>query len=246
MTVLDPDIATEDALRLLSRPDPDDGPVGPRGWTRRRFLQAIGAGVFGGATVGTIAGEFFGGDVPEAWAGTPIGPNDGITVVVTLYGGVDGLNVVVPHGDGNYYARRSNIAIPQSQVLRIDDQHGFAPQLTYLKTLYDAGQVAVVCGVGYANPDLSHFTSMAIWMNGSFGGGPSTAGSDDGSTGNRRPPPSSPRRSSTPPCRCTCRATCVEAQGSRRTVACSGSTTPRATSGCTQGFGRCRQRAGAR
>ena len=172
--MLDPDIATEDALRLLSRPDPDDGPVGPRGWTRRRFLQAIGAGVFGGATVGTIAGEFFGGDVPEAWAGTPIGPNDGITVVVTLYGGVDGLNVVVPHGDGNYYARRSNIAIPQSQVLRIDDQHGFAPQLTYLKTLYDAGQVAVVRGVGYANPDLSHFTSMAIWMNGSFGGGPST------------------------------------------------------------------------
>ena len=72
----------------------------PRGWTRRHFLQAVGAGMFAGATVGTIGSEFFGGDIPEAWAGTPIGPTDGILVVVTLYGGNDGLNTFVPFGDG--------------------------------------------------------------------------------------------------------------------------------------------------
>ena len=174
--MLDPDISTEDALHLLSRPDLDDEPVGPQGWTRRTFLQAIGAGVFGGAAVGTIAGEFFGGDIPEAWAGTPIGANDGIVVVVTLYGGYDGLNTFVPFGDGNYYTRRANIAIPQNQVLAVNGSVGFAPQLTYLKTLYDAGQVAAIQGTGYANPDLSHFTSMAIWMNGRFGGGPPSTG----------------------------------------------------------------------
>ncbi len=174
--MLDPDISTEDALHLLSRPDHDDERPGPHGWTRRRFLQAIGAGVFGGAAVGSIAGEFFGGDIPEAWAGSPIGPNDGILVVVTLYGGYDGLNTFVPYGDGNYQSRRANIAIPAQQVLPVDGNVGFAPQLTYLKSLYDAGMVAAIQGTGYANPDLSHFTSMAIWMNGRFGGGPASTG----------------------------------------------------------------------
>jgi|CXWL01.1.fsa_nt_gi uncharacterized protein (DUF1501 family) len=175
--MLDPDISTDDALALLSRPDdrPDAHP-GPYGWSRRTFLQAIGAGVFGGAAIGTFGPELFGGDIPEAWAGTPIGPNDGIVIVVTLYGGNDGLNTFVPYADPNYYARRANIAIPQNQVLAVNGAVGFAPQLTYLKALYDAGQLAAIQGVGYANPDLSHFTSMAIWMNGSFAGGPASSG----------------------------------------------------------------------
>jgi uncharacterized protein (DUF1501 family) len=175
--MLDPDISAAAARALLSRPaDDGDAHIGPRGWSRRTFLQAIGAGVFGGAALGTIGSEFFGGDIPEAWAGTPIGANDGIVIVVTLYGGCDGLNTFVPYGDPNYYARRANIAIPQNQVLPVNGFVGFAPQLTYLKSLYDAGQVAAIQGVGYANPDLSHFTSMAIWMNGSFAGGPASSG----------------------------------------------------------------------
>ena len=176
--MLDPDISTEDALRLLSTPGDafGDEPRGPHGWTRRTFLQAVGAGVFGGAAVGTIGADFFGGDIPEAWAGTPIGPTDGILIVVTLYGGNDGLNTFVPFGDGNYYAKRANIAIPAAQVLAVNDSVGFAPQLSYLKSLYDAGQVAAVQGVGYGGPDLSHFTSMAIWMNGQYGGGPLSTG----------------------------------------------------------------------
>ena len=169
--MLDPDISTADARRLLSQASPDDERPGPRGWTRRTFLQAIGAGVFGGATIGSIADNFFGGSIPTAWAGTPIGATDGILIVITLYGGMDGLNAFVPYGDSNYYAKRANIAIPAAQILPVNASVGFAPQLSYLKTLYDAGQVAAIQGVGYPNPDLSHFTSMGIWMNGSIGGG---------------------------------------------------------------------------
>ncbi len=150
--------------------------LGPKGWTRRSFLQALGAGAFGGASIGTIAQDFFGGSIPTAWAGTPIGPNDGILIVVTLYGGLDGLNTFIPYGDGNYYSLRANIATPASQVLPVNDFVGFAPQLSYLKALYDAGQVAAIQGVGYGNPDLSHFTSMAIWMNGSLSGGMASTG----------------------------------------------------------------------
>src|SRR5262249_3889144 len=149
---------------------------GPKGWTRRRFLQAIGAGAFGAATIGEIATDFFRGSIPTAWAGAPIGPTDGILIVVTLYGGIDGLNTFVPYSDGTYYSRRGNLAIPASQLLPVNDSVGFAPQLSYLKTLWDAGQVAAIQGVGYANSDLSHFTSMAIWMNGAIGPGTSGTG----------------------------------------------------------------------
>ncbi|MGD9999171.1 MAG: DUF1501 domain-containing protein [Ilumatobacteraceae bacterium] len=174
--MLDPDISTEDALALLSTPADafDDGPRGPFGLTRRGFLQAVGMGVLGGAAVGTL-GDGLLRDLPDTWA-APIGPNDGIVVVVTFYGGNDGLNTFVPYADGNYYSKRANIAIPQDQVLHVDPYVGFAPQLGYLKSLYDAGQVAAIQGVGYAGPDLSHFTSMAIWMNGQFGNGPLSTG----------------------------------------------------------------------
>lgn len=168
--MLDPDISTEDARRLLSSPAFETERPGPLGWTRRRFLQAVGAGAFGAATIGNIATDFFGGSIPTAWAGSPIGPADGILIVITLYGGNDGLNTFVPFGDSNYYAKRPNLAIKAADVLRVNDSVGFAPQLSYLKALYDAGEVAAIQGVGYANPNLSHFTSTAIWQNGSLSG----------------------------------------------------------------------------
>ncbi len=174
--MLDPDISARDARRHLSTPDINDERPGPGGWTRRTFLQAIGAGAFGAASIGSIASDFFGGGIPTAWAGSPIGPSDGILIVITLYGGMDGTNVFVPYGDGAYYSGRSNIAIKASQLLQVNGSVGFAPQLSYLKSLYDAGQVAAIQGIGYANPNLSHFSSMGIWMNGSYTGQPSGTG----------------------------------------------------------------------
>lgn len=178
--MLDQDISTADAKRLLSRPAlrgmPGDDRPGPGGWTRRGFLQAVGMGLGGGALVGSLGESLIPGDVHEAFASPPIGATDGILVTIMLYGGNDGLNTVVPFTDGNYYAQRSNIAIAPSAVLPITGNLGLHPRLPYLHQMYQRGQMAVVQGVGYANPDLSHFTSMAIWMHARFGNSAPTNG----------------------------------------------------------------------
>jgi uncharacterized protein (DUF1501 family) len=86
-----------------------------------------------------------------------------ILVVVQLGGGNDGLNTVVPYADPAYYAARPSIGIAQSAVLPVSDQVGFHPSMTALKTRFDSGQVAVVQGVGYPNPDRSHFRATEIY-----------------------------------------------------------------------------------
>jgi len=184
MTMLDPDISTADARRLLSHPAHRGDMDGPHGWTRRKFLQAVGGGVLGGAALNAFGGQLglrhLGFDMPEAFAATPIGPHDGILVNIVLYGGNDGLNTIVPYTNGKYYDVRGpangNLAIPAANLLPLDGTFGFHPSLTYMKRLWDASQLAIVHGVGYPNPDLSHFTSMAIWMNGRFGVGPASTG----------------------------------------------------------------------
>jgi uncharacterized protein (DUF1501 family) len=85
-------------------------------------------------------------------------------VIVQLAGGNDGLNTVVPYGNGTYYTLRKQIAIPQDQVLRLDNTFGLHPGMKGLKGLWDAGQVAIVNGVGYPNPNYSHFRAMEIWQ----------------------------------------------------------------------------------
>ena len=161
----DHDISTADAFALLSVSDDDPG-----GFNRRQFLKMIGWGVGGGLAMGSLGASVFPdlmpGQLRQAWATGPIGPTDGVLVLVGMYGGNDGLNTVVPHGNGLYYDYRANIAIQPAQVLHIDNNVGLHPNLTFLKSLYDQGQVAIVQGVGYPNPDLSHFNSMATWMYG--------------------------------------------------------------------------------
>ncbi len=163
--MLDPDISTADARALLSFSDND-----PSGYSRRRFLQMVGWGVGGGAVLGGLGSTVFPNMVPgqlrDAWAAGPIGPNDNILVLVGMYGGNDGLNTVVPFNNPLYYQYRSNIAIPGNQALHLDGNVGLHPKLTFLKSLYDQQEVAIVQGVGYPNPDLSHFNSMATWLQG--------------------------------------------------------------------------------
>lgn len=89
---------------------------------------------------------------------------DRVLVVVNLAGGNDGLNCVVPYGDPSYYRLRPSIAVSQHDVLAIDAHTGFNPQMRGLKALYDRGRVAVIQGVGYPNPDHSHFRSTEIWQ----------------------------------------------------------------------------------
>lgn len=85
-------------------------------------------------------------------------------VLINLYGGNDGLNCVVPHGDARYYQLRPGLAIDQNAVLAIDARVGLNPGMRSFKALYDKGMVAIVQGVGYPNPDHSHFRSTEIWQ----------------------------------------------------------------------------------
>ena len=87
-----------------------------------------------------------------------------ILVVLLLAGGNDGINTVIPYGDSLYYQARPSLAIPRDQMLRLDDVVGLSPALPNLKARYDAGQVAVVQGVGYPNSNRSHFRAMDIWQ----------------------------------------------------------------------------------
>ncbi len=86
-----------------------------------------------------------------------------ILVVIQLAGGNDGLNCIVPYSSDLYYHDRPNIAVPAKSVLPIDQNVGFNPNLAGMKALYDRGNVAVVQGVGYDNPSLSHFQGTSIW-----------------------------------------------------------------------------------
>ncbi len=90
---------------------------------------------------------------------------DRILVVLQLGGGNDGLNNVVPFRDDNYYRRRQGIGIPADRVLRLgkNSDVGLHPGLAAFKELYDDGMLSVIQGVGYPNPNRSHFKSMDIW-----------------------------------------------------------------------------------
>ena len=88
---------------------------------------------------------------------------DPILVVIQLTGGNDSLNTLIPYGDSLYYENRNTVAIPQEEVIAIDGNFGFNPAMQPIKDLYDEGKVALIQGVGYPNPNRSHFRSMDIW-----------------------------------------------------------------------------------
>lgn len=86
-----------------------------------------------------------------------------ILVVLQLAGGNDGLNTVVPYRNDRYYAARPRIAIGKSDVLKLNDDVGLNNKAEGLKRLFDDGLLAVVQGVGYPNPNRSHFVATDIW-----------------------------------------------------------------------------------
>jgi len=88
---------------------------------------------------------------------------DPVLVVLQLSGGNDALNTLVPHGNPKYYDNRPNVRVPEDQVLKLNDSVGLNPNMAPVKNLYDQGKVAIIQGVGYPNPNRSHFRSMDIW-----------------------------------------------------------------------------------
>jgi uncharacterized protein (DUF1501 family) len=93
----------------------------------------------------------------------PSGKDGKILVVVQLSGGNDGLNMVVPYADDAYHKARPAIRHEDKTVHKINDYIGLHPNLAPLKELYDDGRMSIVQGVGYPNPNRSHFRSMDIW-----------------------------------------------------------------------------------
>ncbi len=92
--------------------------------------------------------------------------DDKVLVVVQMGGGNDGLNTIVPWSDDNYHRVRPTIRIGEKDVLRIDDRIGLNPAMSGLMELYKEGHLAIVQGVGYPNPDRSHFRATEIWETG--------------------------------------------------------------------------------
>ena len=91
-------------------------------------------------------------------------------MVIQLAGGNDGFNTVVPYTDSRYYSLRPTLAFKDTELKTdnarstiISSQYGLHPAMGDIKDLYDQGRVAIVLGVGYPNPNLSHFLSMDIW-----------------------------------------------------------------------------------
>jgi len=127
--------------------------------TRRKLLQA---------GLGSSALLAFSPTVPEFLARTAraAGPErDGrVLVIVQLDGGNDAINTLVPHADEGYERYRKVLRLDKSRLIRINDQVGLHPALRGLGTLLERGQLALVPGVCYPNPNRSHFESMAIWQ----------------------------------------------------------------------------------
>jgi uncharacterized protein (DUF1501 family) len=126
-------------------------------FTRRQFLTRA---LRGSSLVA------LGGVVPQFVARTAQAAapgKDTILVVVELTGGNDGINTVIPYADDLYHKARPTLRFTKDQVIRLDDHVGLHPGMQSLKSLWDEGQLAVVQGVGYPNPDRSHFEAMDIW-----------------------------------------------------------------------------------
>ncbi|MCW5937009.1 MAG: DUF1501 domain-containing protein [Fimbriimonadaceae bacterium] len=88
---------------------------------------------------------------------------DNVLVVCQLSGGNDGLNTVIPYTESAYYRLRPTLAVKEDAVLKVSAELGFHPSMEGIHQLFKEGKVAVVNGVGYPNPNRSHFKSMDIW-----------------------------------------------------------------------------------
>ena len=130
--------------------------------TRRNFIK--GMAVFSGL-----------GLAPKFLTATYAGPaqaiqgfnDDRVLVVVQLGGGNDGLNTVVPFEDDLYHNARPTIGLKQGGVLKLNDQVGLNGAMKRIMPFFENGELAVIQGVGYPNPNRSHFRSMEIWHTGS-------------------------------------------------------------------------------
>jgi len=126
--------------------------------TRRDFLRTAG-----GATVLSLSGAAPAFLVEASAAQPAAKKGETILVVVQLSGGNDGLNTVVPYADDAYHKNRFTLRIGKEQVHKLDDHLGLHPAMRLMADLFNQKKLSIVQGVGYPNPNRSHFESMDIW-----------------------------------------------------------------------------------
>ncbi|MEU5370963.1 DUF1501 domain-containing protein [Streptomyces sp. NPDC005951] len=136
-------------------------------WTRRKFLTT--SGVAGGVALAAGATAWGVDELLATGSGEP-DADASVLVLVTLYGGNDGLNTLVPASDPRYQDLRGDLAYAEEEVLPLGEGLGLNPGMGGLKKLWDERRLAVVRGVSYPKPDHSHFRSMAIWQTASPSG----------------------------------------------------------------------------
>lgn len=114
--------------------------------------------------------ELLAGSVGLGFVGIPalsfaqkISNKDRVLILVELKGGNDSLNTVIPYANPVYAQLRPTIGIKQDDVIRIDSQQGLHPSLAPLVPIWEKNELAIVQGVGYPDPNLSHFRSIDIW-----------------------------------------------------------------------------------
>jgi uncharacterized protein (DUF1501 family) len=135
--------------------------------TRRQFLRTSMLGAAASWTLPIFLEKtFFALDAmaADALTQTTTGKDGTILVVLQMAGGNDGLNMVVPYADDIYYRSRPKLGLPADKVLKLNSYAGLNGKLTGLKALFDEGHLSVVQGVGYPNPNRSHFRSTEIWQ----------------------------------------------------------------------------------
>ena len=127
------------------------------GFQRRTLLGAMG-GASAAALLGAHAPGWAAGAAQRAASIA-----DRILVLIELKGGNDGLNTVVPYADPAYAGLRGGLALKPDDLLRIDGRTGLHGELAALLPLWERDELAIVQGVGYPEPNLSHFRSIEIW-----------------------------------------------------------------------------------
>ena len=128
--------------------------------SRRTFLKQMSAtGAASLVALGTRLQTLFAHAAKTAAAD----PDGRILVLVQLAGGNDGLNTVIPFGNDKYHRLRPSLSFGKGEVLQLNDELGLHPEMNGFKELFDEGVLGIVQGVGYPNPNRSHFRSMDIW-----------------------------------------------------------------------------------
>ena len=123
--------------------------------TRRKFIQRTAL-----VSLAPCIPTF----IPKSLGAAKPSSDDRILVVIQMDGGNDGLNTVIPFKDARYAEVRKELRIPEKEIHKLSDEIGLHPSMKTIAELFKEGRMSVIQGVGYPNPNRSHFESMAIWQ----------------------------------------------------------------------------------